>query len=85
MRTRTMSNAQKSVRQDMKRADDAMVKALALSPALASKLASVIVHTEEMLSVKGHPFDKDALLTTLRDPEVSAWIKALGPLAPLKR
>ena len=61
------------------------MKALTLSPSLASKLASVVVHADEMLSPKGHHFDKAALLTACQDEEVQAWLKALGPLAPVKR
>lgn len=52
---------------------------------LACKLASVVVHADEMLSPGGHAFDKTALEQACRDPEVQAWIKSLGPLAPLKR
>lgn len=76
---------QKAVRKDMDRAQEVMKKAMTLSPALASKLASVVVHSDEMLSPQGHYFDKAALLTACRDPEVQAWLKALGPLAPVKR
>jgi len=56
-----------------------------ISPALASKLASVVVHADEMLSPMGHGFDRTALEGALRDPEIVAWIKSLGPLAPVKR
>ena len=52
---------------------------------LASKLASVVVHADEMLSPTGHHFDKTALEQACRDSEVRAWIKSLGPLAPVKR
>lgn len=57
-----------------------------LTPALASKLASVVVHAEELLiPAKFHIFDVAALKSAVRDPEVQAWIMALGPLAPVKR
>lgn len=56
-----------------------------ISVTLAGKLASVVVHADEMLSPMGHHFDKAALEQACHDPEVQAWIKSLGPLAPLKR
>jgi hypothetical protein len=61
------------------------VKAFTLTAALASKLASVVVHADEMMSPAGHGFDKVALERAVHDPDVQAWIKSLGPLAPLKR
>lgn len=56
-----------------------------ISATLASKLASVVVHADEMLSAKGHHFDKIALEQACRDPEVLEWIESLGPMAPVKR
>lgn len=57
-----------------------------ISASLASKLASVAVHADELFSADGRStFDEHALLTAARDPEVLAWIKSLGPLAPAKR
>jgi hypothetical protein len=58
---------------------------LKISVALASKLASVVIHAEELFGPGGHHFDKTALEQAYRDPEVQAWIKSLGPLAPVKR
>lgn len=53
---------------------------------LVSKLASVVVHADELFSTDGRKvFDEAALLTAARDPEVQAWIKSLGALAPIKR
>ena len=52
---------------------------------LACKLASVVVHAQELLSVDGREADRIALQAVANDPDVVAWIKALGPLAPLKR
>lgn len=54
-------------------------------PVLQSLLASVVVHAEEMLSSDGHAFDRAALGTAVEHPSVQAWVKSLGPLAPLKR
>lgn len=56
-----------------------------ISASLVSKLASVVVHADEMLSPSGHHFDKTALQQACRDPEVQAWLDSLGPLAPVKR
>ena len=56
-----------------------------ISASLASKLASVVVHADEMLSSNEHYFDQLALQQVARDPEVQAWVRSLGPLAPDKR
>lgn len=56
-----------------------------LSLALASKLASIAVHADELLGPGGHDFDRTALLQAIGDPEVKAWLASLGPLAPVKR
>ena len=75
----------RAIQSDINDANKRLKTALTVSPALASKLASIVLHTEEMLSVKGHFFDKVALEAACRDPEVKAWMKALGPLVPVKR
>lgn len=56
-----------------------------ISEALASKLASIVIHAEELFEPLGHGFDKIALQQAIAEPEVQAWIKELGPLAPVKR
>lgn len=58
-----------------------------LKPAISllSKLASIAVHLDEVLSSDGHHFDKVALDQLLKDQEVNDWLKAMGPLAPRKR
>lgn len=53
--------------------------------ALAAKLAAVVVHADEMLSGDGHNFDRVALESIVRDPQVQAWVVSLGALAPVKR
>lgn len=58
---------------------------LNISLTLASKLASVVVHADELFSPAGHAYDQEALLIAARDPEVQAWIRELGPFAPQKR
>ena len=52
---------------------------------LLCKLGSIVVHTEEMLSAKGHHFDLTALKGLLADPEVVAWVKSMGVYLPAKR
>lgn len=58
-----------------------------LNPSLAllAKLGSIIVHVEEGLSETGHVFDRIAIQSLLQDPEVAAWLRAMGPFLPLKR
>ena len=58
-----------------------------LTPSLACKLASVVVHTEEGLSQEGHPFDLEALNAMVKDAEVKEWISGMqeASLAPLPR
>lgn len=62
---------------------------------LLVKLGSIAVHCEELLTpprldkkrghVGGHGFDKIATEQLLNDPEVKAWIKAMGAFLPKKR
>lgn len=51
------------------------------------KLGSIAVHVEEMLSPKGHEFDKAAIQTLLDDPEVREWLAAMDAMSflPKKR
>lgn len=51
------------------------------------KLGSIAVHVDEMLSPKGHQFDRIALEQLTKDPEVTAWIEAMDKMAmiPKKR
>lgn len=44
------------------------------SPALCAKLGSIAVHAAEILSSNGHHFDRLALETVMRDPEVAEWL-----------
>lgn len=55
------------------------------SVALLSKLGSIVVHFEEVLSPKGHAFDAHALKSLLNDPEVKHWVKEMGVYIPVKR
>ena len=52
---------------------------------LLSKLGSIAVHAEEMLSAKGHAYDMGAMKGILNDPEVKKWIKDMGVYMPVKR
>ena len=57
------------------------------SATLLIKIGSMVVHYEEMLSRKGHEFDKDALDTLTNDAEVREWFATMNKMAflPLKR
>ena len=55
------------------------------SPALLCKLGSVVVHAQEALSAKGHPFDWEALKSNIEDKEVIAWLQKMDQLALLPR
>jgi hypothetical protein len=48
---------------------------------LLVKLGSIAVHAQELLSPDGHQFDKIALESALRDPEVVAWLKEMDAAA----
>lgn len=57
------------------------------SGGLLAKLGSLIVHFEEGISDKGHPFDAVAMRQCFADPEVVAWLEGMRKLAllPVKR
>jgi hypothetical protein len=59
---------------------------LTLTPALAVKIGSLIVHTDEYLSPGGHEYDGVAIKDLLSQDDVQAWLKSF-PLAmlPVKR
>lgn len=54
---------------------------LAPSPQLLCKLGSIVGHVEELLSPKGHEFDRHALDALLRDPEVVTWMADMRSMA----
>jgi hypothetical protein len=64
-----------------------MTDPLKPSPALLCKLGSIIVHTEELLSPRGHPVDREALKTVTEDAEVVEWMTSMRKMAmlPVKR
>lgn len=55
--------------------------------ALLAKIASLVVHADELLSPNGHQFDRDAFTSLIQDQEVREWIDAMTELAlaPKKR
>lgn len=55
------------------------------SATLLCKLGSIIVHADEMLSPKGHVFDKAALVGLLKDPEVVEWLGAMDAMAMIPK
>lgn len=57
------------------------------TPALLSKLGSMIIHLEEAMSPSGHVFDINALDSLRGDPEIIEWFKAMDGMAmlPVKR
>lgn len=54
---------------------------------LLCKLGSIAIHTEELRSDDGHPFDAAALDQLLADTEVRQWLDAMkgAALLPKKR
>lgn len=76
---------QRALARDNARQQAETKKALTVSPGLAAKIASAVVHASEMISPSGHHVDKDALRQACEDQEVKSWLKALGPLAPVLR
>jgi len=57
------------------------------SKQLLIKLASLIVHYEELTSDKGHELDKVAIDDIRKSPEVSDWMRSMHDMAllPVKR
>ena len=49
------------------------------------KLGSIAVHVQEMLSAKGHHFDKLALESLMMDKEVTDWLYDMDKLAMLPK
>lgn len=57
------------------------------SAALLCKLGSVVIHADELMSPSGHAFDKVALDSLLKDPDVVEWLRGMDHMAmlPVKR
>ncbi len=62
-----------------------MVDPLKPDLALLAKLGALVVHVDEALSEDGHEYDWRAVELLLKDPAIIEWIKAMGPMVPLKR
>lgn len=64
-----------------------MTNPLQPDAALLCKLGSIAVHAEEFMSPDGHDFDRVALKQLIADPDVVAWVNAMGAMAmiPKKR
>lgn len=60
-----------------------MTDPLKPSAALLAKLGSIIVHVEEGSAAGGHAFDWHTVQTLAGDPEVRAWLDAMGKMAML--
>ena len=58
-----------------------------LKPAVSvlCKLGSIAVHVQEMLSAKGHHFDKVALESLMMDKEVIGWLYDMDKMAMLPK
>ena len=54
-------------------------------PTILIKLGSIAVHTEELLSYKGHEFDISVLKALLEDGEVKWWLAGMDKLALLPK
>lgn len=55
------------------------------TPALLCKLGSVLVHADELISSKGHDFDRHALEQLVADPEVKEWLAQMDAMAMIPR
>lgn len=62
-----------------------MADALKPSLSLLSKLGSIAVHAEEVISPGRHQVDVAAIQNLLADEEVRNWIKEMGVYMPVKR
>jgi hypothetical protein len=62
-----------------------MANPLQPSPSLLSKLGSIAVHVDELLSPNGHAFDRIALESLINDREVRDWIRNMDEMAMLPK
>jgi hypothetical protein len=53
-----------------------MKKVSYMPETLEIKLASIVIHTQELLSPDGRVADKEALKPLLNDPEITTWLKS---------
>jgi hypothetical protein len=54
---------------------------------LLVKLGSIAVHVDELLSARGHTYDRVAIQSLLDDTEVQLWLRVMNEMAmlPVKR
>lgn len=52
---------------------------------LLTKLGSIAVHADELLSPEGHDFDRIALQSLLNDAEVRQWLSEMDSFALLPK
>ena len=62
-----------------------MADPLKPSPTLLCKLGSVLVHADELISSKGHAFDRHALEQLVDDPDVKEWLSQMNAMALIPR
>lgn len=64
-----------------------MTEADAMKPPLGLlvKLGSIVVHADEMTEPGAHHFDTATVRSLMTDPDVRAWVKAMGVYLPRKR
>ena len=64
-----------------------MKKTLEPSISILSKLGSIAIHAEEMISPNVHEFDLIEMKKLLNDPEIQQWLKEMDEMAliPKKR
>lgn len=56
------------------------------TPALALKLACIVVHAEELSGAGAHPYDATVIRALINDPEVAAWLDSFDQvLLPVQR
>lgn len=57
-----------------------------LEPAAAIKVAALVVHVQEGMSIGGHVLDVAACTALANDPDVTAWVDGFDPvLLPVRR
>lgn len=52
---------------------------------LLVKLGSIVVHAKELTSPDGHQFDRIAMESLLRDPDVQQWLADMDAAAMLPK
>ena len=52
---------------------------------LLVKLASIVGHVDEAMSLNGNVEDWSVLEILLKDEEVRRWLREMGPFVPVKR